>query len=137
MSSWRCSAAFALAVRHLTASSPRFVLFLLRGSLVALCHPVNAYQITYRQMVHKCASARKGKSSGRVAAIGSAAGSAAGQHDGDVDLISVLYRHGQLLRIRALEVKEDLDVSSQLPFLLEQRLTNSWILLRQVVKAIT
>jgi len=69
--------------------------------------------------------------------MGLAAGSTAAQHDGDVDLILVLYRHGQLLRIRALEVEEDLDVSSQLPFLLEQRLTYSWILVGQVVETIT
>ena len=47
------------------------------------------------------------------------AASAAGQHDGDVDLISVLDGHGQLLRIGALEVEEHLDVPLQLPFLLE------------------
>lgn len=70
-------------------------------------------------------------------AMGPAAESTAAQHDGDVDLIPVLHRHGQLLRVRALEVEEDLDVSSQLPFLLEQRLTDSWILVGQVVKTIT
>ena len=41
----RCSAAFALAVRHLTVFSLCLILFLLRGFAVALCHPVNAYDL--------------------------------------------------------------------------------------------
>ncbi len=43
ISSSRCSATLATAVRHLTALPLRFFLFLLSGSAVALCQSVNAY----------------------------------------------------------------------------------------------
>ena len=47
------------------------------------------------------------------------AASAAGQHDGDVDLISVLNGHGELLGIGSFSVEEHLDVILELPFPIE------------------